>query len=401
MFIQANGAVLNDGARYQDGRWEGAVGQVLSDVRAEPGLLRPFVNERGQRCVNIRTGKMVYNNATRTYHPEKKVFLIDDLVRRNVQVPNFVRNSTSLTRGAWIELDNAVVRATRKRLRAWTDLRSRSSVGGFDAMGKTTYEYQATDDPGEAVKDMDALTDGRRDRPNIILKSVPLPITHSDFSFSAREIAISQNSRVPLNTTMAEAAGRRVAEMIEKTLIGVETGITFGTQTTGYGAHTGTSTEYGYTNFPYRVTKTNIHSPSGSSPELVIQDLIAMRETMYSNGFYGPFMVYTSTPYDAFLDDDYFRTGGTSVVRTVRERAMEIEGIEDIVRLDYLTSGYQILMIQMDSEVIQAINGMDITTVMWETKGGLQMNWKVMAIQVPLLKSPLNGVSGVLHGTTS
>jgi hypothetical protein len=58
---------------------------------------------------------------------------------------------------------------------------------------------------------------------------------------------------------MAEAAGRRVAEMVEKTLIGVETGMTYGTRSgDSTTAHTGTSTVYGYTNFPYRVTKTNL-----------------------------------------------------------------------------------------------------------------------------------------------
>jgi hypothetical protein len=399
MFINVNGSVINDGSALHNGQWQGPVGPVLEAVRSEPGLMRPFLNDRGQHCMTIRTGKMVYNNATRTYHAEKKTFLVQDLIRRGYTSP--VMNATSLTRDAWIQLDTAVVKATRKRLKAWTDLRSRSRVGGFDAVGKTTYEYQATDDPGEAVKDMDMLTDARRDRPNIILKSVPLPFTHSDFSFSMREIAISRNSRVPLDTTMAEAAGRRVAEMIEKTLIGIETGMTFGTQTTGYGTHTGTSTEYGYTNFPYRVTKTDLHSLSASSPEQLVEDLIEMRETMYTNGFYGPFMVYMSTGYDRYLDDDYFRTGGTSAVRTLRERVMEIEGIEDIQRLDYLTSGFQIIMIQMDSETVQAIDGMDITTMMWETKGGLQMNFKVGCVQVPLLKSPYNGVSGIIHGTTS
>ncbi len=403
MFINFDGSVLNDGSTLTlGGQGRGTVGSALEGVRLETGLMRPFLDDRGRHCVTMRTGEMKYNNATRTYHPVRRTFLLHDLLRSGkVQVPTFVQNATSLTREAWIQLDNAVVRATRKRLKAWTDLSSRSRISGFVAMGKSSYEYQATDDPGEAVKDMDMITDGRRDRPNIILKSVPLPITHSDFSFSMREIAIARNSKVPLDTTMAEAAGRRVAEMIEKTLIGTETGMTFGTQTTGPGTHTGTSTEYGYTNFPYRVTKTDLHTPSASSPETVIEDLIEMRETMYTNGFYGPFMVYTSTSYDRYLDDDYFRTGGTSAVRTLRERASEIEGILDIQRLDYLTSGYQIIMVQMDAETVQAIDGMGITTFMWETKGGLQVNFKCGGIQVPLLKSPYNGVAGLIHGTTS
>jgi hypothetical protein len=200
---------------------------------------------------------------------------------------------------------------------------------------------------------------------------------------------------------MAEAAARRVAETIEQTLIGTLTGTTYGTQTAGPGTHTGTSTIYGYTNFPYRVTKTDLTTPTGSNPEAIMTDILEMVETMQTNGFYGPYMIYTSTPYSRYLNDDYFRSGSTSAVRTVRERLMEIEDIVDIRRLDYLTSGFQMIMLQMTSEVVQAINGMGVTTVQWDSQGGARKNFKVMAIQVPLLKSPYNGIAGMIHGTTS
>jgi len=382
-----------------NGQGHGPVGELMGQMRFDPGLLRPFLNDRGVPCVTLETGRMAYNQATKPHEPVLKTYKISDLQARGVQSPVF--NATGLQIRTWIKIDRAVERATRQRLRAWTDLAAASRRGGFNAMSKMTLEYQAMTDPGEAVVDMDAMTDARSDRPLFNLKSVPLPITHSDFWFSAREIAVSRNSSTPLDTVMAEAAGRRVAEMIEKTLIGVETGVTYGTQTTGVGTHTGTSTVYGYTNFPYRVTKTDLHSPSTSSPENLVEDVIEMRETMYSNGFYGPFMLYTSTGYDRYFDDDYFRTGGTSVTRTARERLESIEGIAGISRLDYLTSGYQMIMVQMTPEVAQAIDGMGVTTVQWESQGGLRQNFKCMAIQVPLLRAPYNGVSGIIHGTTS
>jgi hypothetical protein len=288
-----------------------------------------------------------------------------------------------------------------QRLRAWADLSAANSYGGFNGMSKLTLEYESMSDPGEAMVDMDGLSDGRNDSPLFQLRSLPLPITHADFWFSERRLAVSRNSSTPLDTTMAEAAGRRVAEMIERTLIGVETGVTYGTQSGGITAHQGTSTVYGYTNFPYRLTKTDLTTPTGSNPEAVMQDVIEMRELMYSNGFFGPFMLYTSTGYDVFFDNDYFRTGSTAVQRTLRERLMAIEGIQDIRRLDYLTSGYQMIMVQMTPDVAQAINAMDITTVQWESQGGLRKNFKVMAIQVPLLRAPYNGVGAIIHATTS
>jgi hypothetical protein len=192
-----------------------------------------------------------------------------------------------------------------------------------------------------------------------------------------------------------------VAEMIEKTVIGVETGVTYGTVTSGPGTHTGTSTVYGYTNFPYRVTKTDVTTPTGTNPDAIMTDVLEMVETMQTNGFFGPYILYTSTGYSRYLSDDYFRTGSTSAVRSVRQRLLEIEGIQDIRRLDYLTTGFRLILVQMDPEVAQAIDGMGLQTVMWQTVGGLRTNFKVMAIQLPLLKTPYNGVAGIIDGTTS
>jgi D-alanyl-D-alanine carboxypeptidase len=38
-----------------------------------------------------------------------------------------------------------------------------------------------------------------------------------------------------------------------------------------------------------------------------------MRDQLYDDRFYGPFMLYHSTAYDQYLDNDYFRSGGTVV----------------------------------------------------------------------------------------
>jgi hypothetical protein len=126
-----------------------------------------------------------------------------------------------------------------------------------------------------------------------------------------------------------------------------------------------------------------------------------MLELAYAQGFYGPFGLYHSTGYSLYLNSDYFRSGSTSAVRLVRERIMEIEGIQFIRRLDYLTSGYQLVLVQLDSETAAAINGMEPTLMQWEEKGGAKLNYKVMAIQVPVLKSKYNGTSGIVHGTTA
>ena len=230
---------------------------------------------------------------------------------------------------------------------------------------------------------------------------------------------------------MGEAAGRRVAESIEKTTIGVNTGLAYGGNSTQVGGYGRTSQVYGYVNFPPRLTKTNLTIPTGSNASATINDVLGMRNSLYANKFYGPFMLYHSNDWDTFLDNDYILTGGNVATQTLRERLKAIEGISDVRRLDFLfsvvpstnvaagqgspnvlgvnytgpggegvrTSGYPftLLMVQMTPDVARAVNGMDITTVQWESIGGLRLNFKVMAIQVPQLRADFYNNCGILE----
>jgi hypothetical protein len=394
-----------------NGQGHGEVGQQLAGFRYDPGFLRPFLNERNERCVTINTGRMAKSRdplLKGAYVPERKTVKIDDLTRRGIFAP--VWNATSLRKEEWIEMDRRVVMATRQRLRAWADLAAASRYGGFNAMGRLTLEYEAMSDPGEAIVDMDGLSEGRNDAPLFKLRSLPLPITHVDFSFSSRLLGVTRNGGSPLDMTMPEAAGRRVGEMVEKTTIGVETGLTFGTQATGITAHDLASTVFGYINYTNRLTKTNltipVSSPAASAnPEVTVAEVLAMREQLYVAGFFGPFMLYHSTDWDVHMDNDYARLGGNNANMTLRDRLRGIEGIQDVRRLDYLTAAlshaYTLVMVSMTSETAEAVDGMGVTTIQWETRGGMQLNFKVMAIQVPRLKSDYSGNCGILHARTA
>ncbi len=401
-----------------NGRGQGPVGKVMDGIRYDPGMMQPYFNNHGQRAVTINTGRMVLNNKTNEYVPERKEVLLSDLMQRGIYSPVF--NATSLRKEEWIQLDQVVLRAARQRLRAWADLSAANSFGGFNAMAKETLEHETMSDPGEALVDMDGLSEGRTDSPLFRLQGIPLPITHSDFYFSARKLAQSRNTGTPLDTVQGEAAGRRVAEMIEKTLIGTVTGLrgTEGPYATGYGYGTGGSTGdagtrynqvYGYTNYPDRLTKTDLTAPTtvGWTPETTVNEVIAMRQQLVDGRFYGPFMLYHSTDWDTYFDGDYYvakTTGAVAPTQTLRERLQKIDGIQDVRRLDFLpssTNPWTLIMVQMTADVAQAINGMDITTVQWESVGGMRLNFKVMCIQVPRLRSDYYGRCGVLHATTS
>lgn len=377
----------------------GPVAETLAHLRFDPNLLRPFIEtdpqspDRGRPCCNV----LEQDKFTGDWKPKKH--RIDVLQARGIQSPVF--NATTLTRDQWVQIDAAVERATRQRLTAWSDLRAANSRGGFDAWSKMTLEYSAVTDAAEAVKDMDATSPGRDDTPLALIRSIPLPVIHSDFSYPQRFLDQTRAGGMPLDTEMIEQGTRRIWEMVEKTLIGTEAGVTYGTRTAGPFPHTGTSTEYGYTSFPSRVTKTDLTTPSGSNPEAIVQDVMEMIETMFTNGYFGPFMLYHSTPYSLYLNSDYFRSGSTSAVRTVRERLMEVDGITDIRRLDYLTTGYQLLLIDLNRGQFQAIDGMQPRTVQWNERAGMIQKFMTLAIQIALLRAPYNGVSAIVHGTTS
>ncbi len=410
-----------------NGQAHGSLAEQLMDVRFDPGLLRPFIDDnpnsptRGQPCVIMNTRKMVYNKELKREVPLRQQLPIRVLQERGINSPVF--NATSLRKEEWLQLDTVVLRAARFRLRAWADLAAANSFGGFNGMSKMILEHETMSDPGEAVVDMDGLAEGRSDAPQFQLQGLPLPITHTDFWFSARRLAVSRNTGTPLDTTMGEAAARRVAETIEKTLIGTNTGITYGGNSTQVGGYGRASTVFGYTNFPNRLTYTTLTAPTagGWTAATTLRNVLAMRDQLYANKFYGPFMLYHSNDWDQYMDNDYILTGGNVATQTLRERLKSIEGIMDVRRLDFLfaskpnpakgpggegftataTSPFTLLMVQMTPDVARAVNGMDITTVQWETKGGMQLNFKVMCIQVPQLRADYYGNCGILHATTA
>ncbi len=415
----------------QNGMPTGAVANVLHDVRFDPGLLRPYIEtdptspNRGRPCVTVNTGRRRWDPKAKREVQVYNSVQIRHLQERGINSPVF--NATSLRKEEWLELDRVVLRAARFRLRAWADLASANSYGGFNGMSKLVLEHETMSDPGSAVVDMDGLTEGPSDSPQFQLQGLPLPITHSDFWFAARRLAVSRNSGTPLDTTMGEAAGRRVAETIEKVTLGVQTGVTYGGNSTQVGGYGRASTVYGYTNFTPRLTSTALHSPlvAGWTASKTLNDVLLLRSVLYLNKFYGPFMIYHSNDWDAYMDGDYILTGGNVATQTLRERLRAIEGIADVRRLDFLFAaaptypnnatgltppGYDVgdnlfpftlLLVQMTPDVARAVNGQDITTVQWESIGGMRLNFKVMCIQVPQLRADFYGQAGILQANAS
>lgn len=387
-----------------NGRPEGDVADRLSQVSFDPGILRPVIMPDGQKGCMIANGGMV-KNAEGNQVAGRDFVPLQRLINNSMAPAAF--NASALTLDAWRRVDMAVVRATRDRLSAWNDLVAANVYTGFNGMAITGIAKDTMTDAGDAKVDMDTETDDLNDAPLVTPDIVPLPIIHAGFALGQRRLATSRNTGMPLDTAMAEQSGRRCAETLEKMTIGATdySGLTIGAS--------GTFTNrgiYGFRTQPDRITKTDLTASASFDAETFVQDVIAMKELARAQKFYGPFVLYYSTTWDQYLARDYYvmtTQGAAAPTKTVLQRVEQIAGIQRVQMLDLYTNTDELLLVQMNSETVRAIDGMDWTTVQWEEKGGSKLMFRVMGIKVPDLRSQYIGTStttrksGIVHATTS
>lgn len=339
-----------------NGQAHGNVATALMASGFNTDTLRPFIGQDGRSYVNSGENAIPTVNATAT-----------------------------LRKDEWKLLDDAVYRAAKPRLRVFGDLRTAGLTYNIpNGMAKTVLETETLSDIETASIDMDGLTQGQGDRPVSELSSMPLPIISKKFSFSARQVLTSRNGNTPLDTTTAELASRRVAEEVEKLTLGLST-FTYG----------GGSVQ-GYTNLTGRNTKTiTLPTAGGWTPGVTVREIMAMKVQSQGDYHFGPWFCYCGPSWDNYMDDDYSAAKGDV---TLRQRIGMIQGIDEPMTADYLT-GYELLLVQKSSEVTRAIIGQEITLVQWETMGGMQLNYMVLAILVPQVRKDISGNCGIVHGS--
>jgi len=288
----------------------------------------------------------------------------------------------TLRKDEWKQLDEALIRVAKPRLRVFGDLRAAGLEYTIpNGMSKTVLEYEDVSDITPATISMDGIRRSQADRPVFDLKFLPLPIIHKDFQFTARQLATSRE-KGRLDTTTAELAAMRVAEEIEKLTLGVSSSYSFGG-----------GTVYGFTNFPNRITG-SLTNPAGAgwTPATAVQEVLAMISASRAAYHYGPWVLYYSPAWDKYMNDDYSANKGDN---TLAERIQRIEGINDVRVADHLT-GTRFVLVQQTANVARAVVGMEMTTVQWESEGGMMLNFKVMAIMVPQLRTDQNNNTGIV-----
>jgi uncharacterized linocin/CFP29 family protein len=297
-------------------------------------------------------------------------------------------NNATLQYDEWRTLDDAVIKTARNRLVGFDDLRRNGLVYTLNnAMGTTVLTWEEVSDQLEAAVSIDPVkrTDG--DLPDFDTAHIPIPVVHSDFHLSMRLLEESRMRGNPLNTTLAEMATRRVAEKLESMLFGASATIVYGG-----------GTIHSLISFPNKTTINydsagNYWDDSDKTPAQIKEDVRAMKAAAIADKHYGPYMLYVPTEYETVLDDDYSISGASRL--TIRERLLQIGGIQDIKVVDTLPDD-NVVLVEMTSDTIDLIDGMPIQTVQWSTEGGFVENYKVMTIQVPRIKQDYNNASGVV-----
>lgn len=340
------------------------------------GRMRPYLGNDGKIYVNMYKGG----------DPKKLTSY------QEVCINHFpLTTNATLRRDEWKQLDERLMVIARERLGGWQDLIDNGLTYNLgNAMGTTVLEWHDVSDNLTVEMTMDGITRGKNDQPKFQTNYLPLPILHVDYEINSRHLEASRKLGNPLDTTLVEMAVRRIMERQEDMLFTSTYDYAFGTKD-----DRDRNKIYSYLSFPDRNT-VNLSIPwnnSAITPALILQDVLEMKQASINAYHYGPWMLYIPTAYETVLDDDYDTdTPGT----TIRERILKISGIKGIKVIDHLTAD-NVLLVEMKSDTIRIINGFGITNVAEKEEFGMVSKYKVMAIQVPQIRSDQNGKTGIVH----
>jgi hypothetical protein len=112
------------------------------------------------------------------------------------------------------------------------------------------------------------------------------------------------------------------------------------------------------------------------------------------NRMFGPFVIYVSVAAGINMLNDFKDESDISIM----ERVLKIPQIAAVRPSEHLT-GDEVIMVQMTSDVVDLIDGIQPTVVMWESNGGFLLNFKVLAIVVPRIKSTAEEQCGIIYYT--
>lgn len=346
----------------------GSIGSRLLQFGGNYDALRPFVGADGRSYVSIANGK--YDDKGQPIYEAKLVH----------------NAGATLSKNEWQYLDGVMVRVAKPRLKLVNLMRSAGMSRSFPgAYNHSVYQYERITDVDAATISMSPKSRGLNDRAAVDIVNMPLPIIHKEFSFEAREIAISRNNGQPLSTINLELGAAKVADAIESLVLG-----TWGSYTYGGG------TLYGLINHPSRQTGAFLNpSVAGWTPFMLYNSIIKMMQDALGQNQFGPFDLYYSTGLMQYMNrkmsDQY---GSGSLLTNIKE----ISNLVNVEMLDFLT-GNQLVLVQRNQATASVLVGMDMKLVQWATDGGETENFRIMAMILPLIQTDASSQCGIVHYT--
>lgn len=292
-----------------------------------------------------------------------------------------LRTNGVLLRDEWKAFDNAIVDITRENLVAVAEVMNRGLIYNLpNALGSLTLEWQEIlDDLVEAEVSISGLNEATKDRISYGTRSMPIPIIHKEFFYNLRFLEAARRHGRAVETDHAQLAARKVSEKVEGALFN------------GINIAQSQGVIYGLLNHPDRNTGSGVNFGTATGEQIVAQ-VIAMLGVQATNFMNGPFVLFIPLTAAAHLGDDYKANSD----KTIWERLMALPLLSKIVATAKLT-GTTVLLVQMTSDVVQMVDGMQPTMVEWETRGGFEFNFKVIAIWLPRVRSSGNKKSGIVH----
>lgn len=309
---------------------------------------------------------------------------VAEILAQNDFNVNALRTQDYLRKDDWTYFDNRVIEIARHRLIGVGDLMAKGLTYDVpNAMGVTKIEWERMGDLGPATMNMAGVTEGGNDTLGYDLVSMPLPIVSKDFWINIRKLEASKRNGMPLDTTQLDICTRKVSEYIESMLF-------LGNTTLG-----ANNAIYGYATAPDRITGSTTTSWATATGAQIVADVLAMIDAAHADEMYGPFQFYVSYAAMTNMSNDYKAESD----KTILQRVMEIPGVEGIKASYYVPNSDTVFAIQLTSDVIDMIDGIQPTVVQWDSMGGMVKNFKVLSIMVPRVKSTIVGQSGIIHYT--
>jgi uncharacterized linocin/CFP29 family protein len=296
-----------------------------------------------------------------------------------------VVTNSILDKREWAALDSTVLQMVRLRLNMVEDLRSRGLVR-TTTLAEMLSQWRVASEQVIATANMDGRSQVRLDRSDKKTYGTPVPIIAAEYHIGRRELLASRTLGADIDTFEAGEAGVAVAEKAESIMVDGDAAVVVnGNAVVGYtsvsGRDTATAAAYGGGDFG---TITNI-APT----------FLGMISALSAKRYHGPFVAYVYPSQYIEMLATYTDGSGQSAL----QRVLALPQIAEVKPADYLVTGEAVL-VQMTSNVVDLVIGMDVENREWESGDGMELMFKVMMALAPRIKTDFAGYVGVAHATS-